>query len=75
MQQIIDKTNREKGIISDFQSKLTRDSIDNTRLISSLPGENMLSIQDLNEKEQLIVNENKLLEVNLICNLFSNIKK
>ena len=63
VQQLIDKTNREKANINDLQQKLS--TVDNLSLVPILSDISMLNVQELYENEQLIVNENKLLEVGI----------
>ena len=63
VQQLIEKTNREKAYISDLNSKLNTISVDSSNLKPILPDTSMLSVQELYDNEKLIINENKLLEV------------
>jgi hypothetical protein len=63
VQQLIEKTNREKAYINDLNSKLNTISVDSSNLKPILPDTSMLSVQELYDNEKLIINENKLLEV------------
>ena len=63
VQQLIEKTNREKAYINDLNSKLNTISVDSSNLKPILPDTCMLSVQELYDNEKLIINENKLLEV------------
>jgi len=63
VQQLIEKTNREKAYINDLNSKLNTISVDSSNLKPILPDTSMLSVQELYDNEKLIMNENKLLEV------------
>jgi hypothetical protein len=62
VQQLLEKMNREKNRINDVQQKLIS-TLGTTHLVTPIPDISMLSLQELYENEQLIINDNKLLEV------------
>jgi len=69
VQQLIEKSVREKAYIYDLNSKLNTSVVDASNLKPTLPDTSMLSVQELHENEKLIINENKLLEVICFKNL------
>lgn len=70
MQQLLDKMNKEKLQINDLQSKLMN-KVGSTNFVLPIPSDiSMLSLQELYNEEQLIINDNKLLEVNIFLSYF-----
>lgn len=57
VQQLLDKANQERIKTNEYQQTL------NSNQTTEAPEANNLSPQELVEKEQLAINENKLLEV------------
>ena len=76
--QLLDKINREKQMISEFQQRINTSSGNGTNnLVLPVGDDNLLKIEELYESEQVLINENKLLEerINLINKRINNEKE
>ena len=70
--QILEKINREKTMISDYQQALLNSNGNNgtNNLVLPMGDNNLLKLEELYESEQLLIKENNLLEVLLYQYLF-----